>query len=189
MKLSTILFLCVSSAIAGASASDNNTNNLRGGARALEDECAGQVGRAYGLCNAFCTAQDCDEAFYDDEGNIIKSCAKIKENYEDATGLASLPCEAAPVTCPCFGSSVLPPVGPPGTTNSLIGTVDVSLDFRIGAFTFLEATINGADSSCALQAATTNGITAEEAQACYDNIITVSTDSNGGTPLVIEAQP
>lgn len=100
MKLLSAILLSVFSATVAAVPANLN---LRGAGRALEDECAGEVGRAYGLCNAFCTAQDCDEALYDDNGNIIKSCAKIKENWVSATGLESLPCEAPPATtCPCW---------------------------------------------------------------------------------------
>ena len=54
-----------------------------------EDVCAeaGLRGAAYGLCVAYCEANDCDE-FPDS-----KACEQLFENYSKITGEDSFPCD------------------------------------------------------------------------------------------------
>jgi hypothetical protein len=51
---------------------------------------AGLFGAAYGLCVAFCEANDCDE-FPDSN-----ACGKLRANYARATGELLFPCEDVP---------------------------------------------------------------------------------------------
>lgn len=62
----------------------------------VETVCDNETGAAFGLCNAYCEAMDCDSPNHhaSDQG-----CASVKRNFEKKTG-RPLPCEA---TCPCGG--------------------------------------------------------------------------------------
>ena len=73
---------------------------------AVEDICDGETGRAYGLCNAYCEAMDCENA---DTQASIEACDTVFDKYMDATGQVP-PCveprscadlaECAVVPCP-----------------------------------------------------------------------------------------
>jgi hypothetical protein len=60
----------------------------------VETVCDGQTGAAFGLCNAYCEAMDCDSPNHKASD---EACAQVKKNYERKTG-QPLPCE---VVCPC----------------------------------------------------------------------------------------
>ncbi|HEX5717893.1 MAG TPA: hypothetical protein VF179_17170 [Thermoanaerobaculia bacterium] len=68
---------------------------------ALETICDMEQGAAYGLCNAYCEAMDCELANDGDPGTEPKAsataCSKVRDKYQQTTG-RDLPCE---VTCPC----------------------------------------------------------------------------------------
>ena len=49
---------------------------------------AGLVGAAYGLCVAYCEANDCE---LDPDA---QECHRLRANFEKITGSTSLPCEA-----------------------------------------------------------------------------------------------
>ena len=51
---------------------------------------AGLMGAAYGLCVAYCEANDCD-AFPDSQ-----ACDRLFDNYSKITGDASFPCDEVP---------------------------------------------------------------------------------------------
>jgi cysteine-rich repeat protein len=57
---------------------------------AYEDECDSLDGAAYGLCNAFCEAKDCDEAA---EETGHQSCDRLKEKFTELTQEEYFPCE------------------------------------------------------------------------------------------------
>lgn len=59
---------------------------------AAESVCddAGLMGAAYGLCVAYCEANDCD-AFPDSQ-----ACDRLFDNYSKITGAASFPCDEVP---------------------------------------------------------------------------------------------
>ncbi len=59
-----------------------------------ETVCDGLTGAAFGLCNAYCEAMDCDSPNHHASDN---ACAQVKRNFERKTG-QPLPCEVA---CPC----------------------------------------------------------------------------------------
>ena len=62
-------------------------------ATAEEGVCDNESGAAYGLCNAYCDAMDCDS---DSPMASEVACACVAERYEKITG-NELPCESA--TC------------------------------------------------------------------------------------------
>jgi hypothetical protein len=51
---------------------------------------AGLVGAAYGLCVAYCEANDCD-AFPESQ-----ACDRLFDNYSKITGATSFPCDEVP---------------------------------------------------------------------------------------------
>ncbi len=53
---------------------------------------AGLMGAAFGLCVAFCEANDCDQ--FDQPDN--SSCSKLRESYARTTGQLFFPCETPP---------------------------------------------------------------------------------------------
>jgi len=87
-------------------------STLDGSTPAMETICdlPGIVGKAKGLCNAYCEAQDCDLLSNDPAASPsnreLTSCAKIGARYADAAtdlGISpTLPCEVPPLPdCPC----------------------------------------------------------------------------------------
>jgi hypothetical protein len=72
-----------------------------------EDVCGKYSDNAWGLCNAYCTAMDCDSEQTNASGY---ACIQVAANFTRATGEESMPCEdnepAAPTdtqagSCPC----------------------------------------------------------------------------------------
>ena len=51
-----------------------------------ENPCAGLSRSAFGICNAYCEAQDCDV-------HPRPSCDKLRANWKKATGQDKLPCD------------------------------------------------------------------------------------------------
>lgn len=93
LTLTLALLLCSGAAL--AQTPDGQTP-------AEETVCDSETGAAFGLCNAYCEAMDCESA---DPQASATACTKVKDKFTQLTGRSSLPCEA-PTTCP-------PP--PPGT--------------------------------------------------------------------------
>jgi hypothetical protein len=83
------LVLLASVAVAWAKTPDGQTPSE-------ETVCDNETGAAFGLCNAYCEAMDCDSPNHRASDN---ACAAVKRNFEKKTG-RPLPCE---VTCPCAG--------------------------------------------------------------------------------------
>lgn len=61
-----------------------------------ETVCNGQKGAAFGLCNAYCEAMDCDSPA---PHASPKACEKTRSQFERITGSA-MPCDAVS-SCPC----------------------------------------------------------------------------------------
>jgi hypothetical protein len=59
-----------------------------------ETICDGQVGAAYGLCNAYCEAMDCG---HPNQQASNTACARVRDNFIKHAGVPP-PCD---VTCPC----------------------------------------------------------------------------------------
>ena len=64
---------------------------------ALEHVCDQYKGRDFGLCNAYCEAQDCESPDADK-----KSCDGLRAKFLSYTGETRFPCE--PSRCPCWDS-------------------------------------------------------------------------------------
>jgi hypothetical protein len=70
-----------------------------------ENVCDGQTGAAFGLCNAYCEAMDCDSGSPEASD---RACARVGEHFERLTG------GPPPCGCPCVG-------GVPGFIEALNG--------------------------------------------------------------------
>ncbi len=73
-------------------------------AQTPDDDCYGLDDNAWGLCNAYCYAMDCDG----DRNASGRDCARVAWNFSRATGAKIMPCETpqdqpGPPTgsCPC----------------------------------------------------------------------------------------
>ena len=60
----------------------------------LETVCDMETGAAYGLCNAYCEAMDCES---DAPNASATACSKVRTKFQNITG-RDVPCE---LTCPC----------------------------------------------------------------------------------------
>jgi hypothetical protein len=100
-KISLALILCLGLAgVATAQTPDGETP-------AQEDVCDDEKGAAFGLCNAYCEAMDCDS---DNPNANSKACDRVKANYTRITGEDRFPCEA--LECPCYTAEQLQAAGP-----------------------------------------------------------------------------
>jgi hypothetical protein len=89
LKVSLAILLCLGlGTVVSAQTPDGETPSQ-------EDVCDGQKGAAFGLCNAYCEAMDCDS---DNPNANAKACDRVKGNFERITG-ERLPCD---LFCPCF---------------------------------------------------------------------------------------
>jgi len=67
----------------------------------VENICDGQEGSAFGLCNSYCEAMDCDS---DNPKAAQKACEKVLANFDKAAGGVTMPCmetELELYNCPC----------------------------------------------------------------------------------------
>src|SRR5688572_3413786 len=82
------LALLVAAAPAAAKTPDGQTPSE-------ETVCDGQVGAAFGLCNAYCEAMDCD---HPERRASATACSRVRNNFMKHSGGMPPPCD---VTCPC----------------------------------------------------------------------------------------
>jgi hypothetical protein len=61
---------------------------------ARETVCDAETGAAFGLCNAYCEAMDCDSGA---PNASATACSKVRSRFQNITG-RDMPCEAS---CPC----------------------------------------------------------------------------------------
>ena len=96
-----LLLICTGAGIAQAQTPD-------GLPPALETVCDAETGAAYGHCNAYCEAMDCELANDGDPSTephaSANACAKVRAKFQQATG-RDVPCE---LTCPCADPAVSP---------------------------------------------------------------------------------
>ena len=70
----------------------------------VETVCDGLEGSAFGLCNSYCEALDCDS---DNSRASQNACERVLVNFDEATGGATMPCLVEPepalelYDCPC----------------------------------------------------------------------------------------
>lgn len=86
---------------------------------AEETVCDMETGAAYGLCNAYCEAMDCET---DDPQASATACSKVGDKFTQLTG-RELPCEVA---CPCYD---LPPFIFPFFRDIVDGNVAIDACF------------------------------------------------------------
>ena len=137
MKARLFLFLALLLICTGAALAQTPD----GETPAEETVCDSETGAAYGLCNAYCEAMDCES---DEPAASETACTKVRTKFQDITG-HDLPCEAA-ATCPCAGH--------PQWENALAGTPIFCGPAVGGASTrtttgLATASSNPADAGCA----------------------------------------
>jgi hypothetical protein len=91
-NLLSIAFGCLLLAVAGAAAAKTPD----GQTPSQETVCDHETGAAFGLCNAYCEAMDCDSP---NHRASVGACNSVRRNFERKTG-RPLPCA---VQCPCAG--------------------------------------------------------------------------------------
>ena len=91
MKTRLILFSALLLVCTGAGFAQGTPDHLP---PAMETVCDAETGAAYGLCNAYCEAMDCES---DAPSASATACDKVRTKFENITG-RDLPCE---VSCPC----------------------------------------------------------------------------------------
>jgi hypothetical protein len=64
---------------------------------AEETVCDSETGAAYGLCNAYCEAMDCES---ESPNASETACTKVRDKFMNITG-RDLPCEAPDLICAC----------------------------------------------------------------------------------------
>jgi hypothetical protein len=137
------------------------------GAQSTESVCDGEQGAAYGLCNAFCDAMDCDS---DDPQASETACNKVKSKFQQVTGNEP-PCLAPPLRCRCYeempgyfaavNSTIVSCYEDPSVHGVWVDTADSSI-------VYAEDYIQG-DGACGFYSQSGFGdlsITGEEARQC-----------------------
>ncbi len=83
-----------------------------------ESVCDEETGAAFGLCNAYCEAMDCDSA---EPAASAEACAKVGLRFENITGREP-PCDVPDLVCPCWTQAELDslPYPEPGEGNCWI---------------------------------------------------------------------
>ncbi len=158
----TLLSLCMLLAFANASPAQTPD----GSTPAEETVCDGETGAAYGLCNAFCEAMDCET---DDPQASAIACGKVKGKYQQITGHEP-PCLAQPLSCPCielmpdFLEAANAPVSACIDASSTEGSSFVLLSAGVP----VAVAVPGLGGSCGLLAGTQIEITEAEGLACID---------------------
>jgi hypothetical protein len=136
---------------------------------AEESVCDSETGAAYGLCNAYCEAMDCDS---DDPHASANACSKVQAKFQQITG-RDLPCEVPPVTCPCnrpadiiFSRMVAGEIAISSCSIAESGSIRVSNSSLIAAFVNLENGQCGASPG-----GVPSPTTPEEAQLCIQLLV------------------
>jgi hypothetical protein len=130
MKPQLILFLTLSLLCTGAGAALAQTPDHLPPAR--ETVCDNETGAAYGLCNAYCEAMDCELANDSDPLTAPKAsstaCNKVRTKFQKIAG-RDVPCE---VSCPCLGVPEF---------SAFLTRMNYCYDGFGGAFASLEAAV------------------------------------------------
>lgn len=142
---------------------------------AEETVCDGEDGAAFGLCNAYCEAMDCESA---NAQASPTACTKVRDKFMNITG-RPMPCETCPAPppgtpCPCadqfpeWNASL----NDPAVFCAEVGTAA----YRYTSDTYIGATCNlypPLGGGCAVDATSGNqilSITPEEGAACVQQI-------------------
>jgi len=108
---------------------------------AQEAVCDSESGAAYGLCNAYCEAMDCESA---NPQASAAACTKVRDKYINVTG-RPLPCEPCPAPppgtpCPCVDALT--------DFNTVLNSPSRWGCFELGPFIFKDAGFAGVAASC-----------------------------------------
>jgi hypothetical protein len=121
--------------------------------RTPEDVCGKYQDNAWGLCNAYCTAMDCEG----DRNNSGRACTQVALNFSLATGGDLMPCaqSAAPTgsslgSCPCnfdveFWTEqpqILDRPDPPLCTGDFSNCITCGINNMSSSTTFLSILVN-----------------------------------------------
>ena len=128
---------------------------------ASETICDSEIGAAWGLCNAYCEAMDCDE----DPQASQEACNRVSGKFISITGRA-LPCELPnPVTCPCssFDLDLLQTAnwGEPGSAQCRAGHEGPELGLDV-----IGGLIEGPGLHCYTYIGATHDVGAEDGAYC-----------------------
>ncbi len=129
---------------------------------AEETVCDGQTGAAYGLCNAYCEAMDCDSPAPQASPT---ACSRVQDSFQRITG-QPLPCD---VPCPCpsrlplFGAVVNATATP---VRCIIDASTLTVLFPDNTFVFIDRTASPIFCSDNLQVFV--DLTAAEVTVCRD---------------------
>jgi hypothetical protein len=105
LRPAVLLILAALAALYAAPAAAQTPDGLP---PALETVCDMETGAAFGWCNAYCEAMDCELANDSDPLTephaSANACDKVRTKFQQSTG-RDMPCE---VTCPCNDPEVSP---------------------------------------------------------------------------------
>ena len=87
--LKLLLIPCLLLAFASVAPASNGHGTPDGRPPADETDCDGFSGAAFGLCNAYCEAMDCDSAA---PHASAEACANVADNFARHAGGRPLPC-------------------------------------------------------------------------------------------------
>jgi len=77
----------------------------------VEVVCDAEVGAAFGLCNAYCEAMDCDCPTLENPECMPNAnptaCGRVKGRYQQVTGNENLPCDDVEPPAPVCGNGIL----------------------------------------------------------------------------------
>lgn len=157
-----LLLLCSGAAL--ASTPDGETP-------AEETVCDSETGAAYGLCNAYCEAMDCDS---DNPSASETACSKVQDKFRRITG-RDLPCEVPELACPCAdpGFPVFPDLlaGQISAISCEVFGDSVRLGLSGGGTAFSETPVAVSPASCGVLPTASLTITLEQAQFCSQLLI------------------
>jgi hypothetical protein len=148
---------------------------------ASETVCDMEKGAAFGLCNAYCEAMDCDSA---NPQASATACTKVRNKFQQTTG-HDVPCEVPKVTCPCNNPAVNQPFADTVAGLRVILTCSVSSFSGSISLTLSPFGNAGADPSsgaCGAFDGQTEATTLEEGQLCFQLLAQAA--ANQGVPCV-----
>jgi hypothetical protein len=148
---------------------------------AEEAVCDNETGAAFGLCNAYCEAMDCES---DDPQASETACGKIRDKFTQITG-RDLPCEVPQVTCPCNDPATNPVFA---DTVAGLRTIDSCTLSSVGQITVIlapstpvnNAFVDPISGRCSSSPGMTLPTTPEQAQLCIQLLVQAA-DAQGVT--------
>ncbi len=134
------------------------------GTYAQAGDCDSLRGNAWGLCNAYCEAMNCDDL--ENHNASDQACTQVATNFYRATGLDKMPCYTAPSpagsqlgSCPCnfdvqlwtAQTQILDSTGLPMCNGTFDACMTCDINTLSGPTTFLGVTVNRWDNGFSSQ--------------------------------------